>query len=99
MLFFAPWKRWTVLAVCLAGVILSLPNFISKPGWWPSFVPYYAMNLGLDLRGGSYLLLEVDMPAVVRERLNNVQDQVRSRMRAANIPISTSKRHRTARSP
>ena len=87
MLFFAPWKRWTVLAVCLAGVILSLPNFFSKPGWWPSFVPYYAMNLGLDLRGGSYLLLEVDMPAVVRERLNNVQDQVRSRMRAANIPI------------
>ncbi|MBL8807753.1 MAG: protein translocase subunit SecD [Rhodospirillales bacterium] len=83
MLFFARWKVWTILAICLAGVVLSVPNVLPRPAWWP-----YAMNLGLDLRGGSYLLLEVDMPAVVRERIVTIQDQVRTRMRAANIQIT-----------
>jgi protein-export membrane protein SecD len=87
MLFFARWKIWSIVGLCLAGVILSLPNVIPRPSWWPESVPYAAMNLGLDLRGGSYLLLEVDMPAVVRERLVNIQDQVRTRMRAGNIAI------------
>lgn len=83
MLFFARWKIWSIIAVCLAGVVLSVPNVLPRPAWWP-----YAMNLGLDLRGGSYLLLEVDMPAVVRERIATIQDQVRTRMRAANIQIT-----------
>jgi preprotein translocase subunit SecD len=88
MLFFSTWKKWTIVAICAAGVLMSLPNFFAKPGWWPGFVPYTAMNLGLDLRGGSYLLLEVDMQTVVRERLNSIQDQVRARMRQANIQIA-----------
>ncbi len=82
MLFFSRWKIWSILAICLAGILLSVPNVMPRPDWWP-----YAMNLGLDLRGGSYLLLEVDMPAVVRERIATIQDQVRTRMRAANIQI------------
>jgi len=82
MLFFSRWKIWSIIAVCAAGVFLSVPNVVQRPDWWP-----YAMNLGLDLRGGSYLLLEVDMPAVVRDRIATIQDQVRTRMRAANIPI------------
>jgi preprotein translocase subunit SecD len=82
MLFFSRWKIWSIIAVCLAGELLSVPNVAPRPDWWP-----YAMNLGLDLRGGSYLLLEVDMPAVVRDRIATIQDQVRTRMRAANIQI------------
>ncbi|MBL8832901.1 MAG: protein translocase subunit SecD [Rhodospirillales bacterium] len=82
MLFFSRWKIWSILAVCVAGILISVPNVTPRPDWWP-----YAMNLGLDLRGGSYLLLEVDMPAVVRERIATIQDQVRTRMRAANIQI------------
>jgi SecD/SecF fusion protein len=82
MLFFSRWKIWSILTICVAGVLLSVPNVVQRPDWWP-----YAMNLGLDLRGGSYLLLEVDMPAVVRDRIATIQDQVRTRMRAANIPI------------
>ncbi|MFN7191500.1 MAG: protein translocase subunit SecD, partial [Rhodospirillales bacterium] len=54
MLFFARWKIWSIVGLCLTGVILSLPNVIPRPSWWPESVPYAAMNLGLDLRGGSY---------------------------------------------
>ncbi|MFC7543375.1 hypothetical protein ACFQU2_33280 [Siccirubricoccus deserti] len=44
-----------------------------------------AILLGLDLRGGSYLLLEVDMNAVVRERLESLADAARTRLRQQNI--------------
>ena len=68
MLLFQPWKIILVVVVCLAGLILALPNLISResaeglPGWLPS----QQISLGLDLQGGSHLLLEVDTAAVIR---------------------------------
>ncbi len=82
MMYFARWKTASILAVCLLGVLLCLPNLFPKselPGWARQF------SLGLDLRGGSYLLLEVDMSAVVRERLESLADGARTRLRGANI--------------
>ncbi|MEI6557847.1 MAG: protein translocase subunit SecD [Rhodospirillaceae bacterium] len=87
MLFFARWKVYTIIGVCLVGLILTLPNFFSRDlmNGLPAWLPHRQIHLGLDLRGGSYLLLEVDMPAVVKERLNTLQDGVRSQFRTANI--------------
>jgi preprotein translocase subunit SecD len=82
MMFFARWKTAAILAVCLLGILLCLPNLFPKaelPGWARQF------SLGLDLRGGSYLLLEVDMNAVVRERLESLADAARTRLRQQNI--------------
>ncbi|GGC50196.1 protein translocase subunit SecDF [Siccirubricoccus deserti] len=82
MMFFARWKTTAILAVCLLGILLCLPNLFPKaelPGWARQF------SLGLDLRGGSYLLLEVDMNAVVRERLESLADAARTRLRQQNI--------------
>ncbi len=82
MMFFARWKQAAILAVCALGVLLCLPNLLPRgaaPSWARQF------SLGLDLRGGSYLLLEVDMAAVVRERLEGMADGARTRLRAANI--------------
>ena len=47
------------------------------------------MHLGLDLRGGSYLLLEVDMKAVVKERLDSMVDGVRQALRPGAIFYQT----------
>ena len=47
------------------------------------------MHLGLDLRGGSYLLLEVDMKAVVKERLDSMLDAVRQALRPGGIFYQT----------
>ena len=56
-------------AVCFAGLALAFPNLLSERTResLPSWLPHKAVNLGLDLRGGSYLLLEVDhdTPATV----------------------------------
>jgi SecD/SecF fusion protein len=82
MMYFARWKTAAILAVVLLGALLCLPNLFPKSSL-PSWARTY--SLGLDLRGGSYLLLEVDMGAVVRERLEGLADGARTRLRAANI--------------
>src|SRR5207253_2494517 len=87
MLYFASWKIALLSAICALGALLSLPNLFS-PSWLaglPNFVPHKQVALGLDLRGGSYLLLQVDVAAAQHERLNSLTDNVRNALRDANI--------------
>ncbi len=84
MLYFARWKVAAILGVILLGVLLTLPNVLPRSAI-PSWLPARTISLGLDLRGGSYLLLEVDLKAVVRERLEGLADGARTRLRQANI--------------
>ncbi len=73
MMYFSRLKTWLVLGTCIIGVLLALPNLLpaSVGGGFPT------IHLGLDLRGGSYLLLEVDMGTVVKERLDSLADEAR----------------------
>ena len=82
MMYFSRLKTIAILAVVLVGMLLALPNLFPRsalPDWARTF------SLGLDLRGGSYLLLEVDLDAVVRERLESLADSARTRLRGADI--------------
>ncbi len=87
MLRFEPWKIILIALVSLAGFIYTAPNFFSEeqladlPGW----VPQRQIVLGLDLQGGSYLLLEVDTAAVRTERLENLRADVRSTLRDGEL--------------
>ncbi len=87
MLRFSPWKITLIALVSLAGFIYTAPNFLSAetledlPGW----VPQRQIVLGLDLQGGSYLLLEVETGAVQRERLETIVDDVRQTLREKRI--------------
>ncbi len=84
MLFFARWKIWTINAVCAAGILLSIPAFIPRAQLaLPDWVPWRSVNLGLDLRGGSHLLVEVDIRAVLAERLRALDDSARGKLRGA----------------
>jgi preprotein translocase subunit SecD len=87
MLYFANWKILLICVVCALGVLLSAPNLFSPGflGQLPDFVPHKQVALGLDLRGGSYLLLEVDVAAAERDRLNSIIDNVRNALLGANI--------------
>lgn len=85
--------RWKVLLVAVAAVfalLFTLPNLLPAsalrglPGWLPS----QKLNLGLDLQGGSYLLLEVDTEALRRERVSNLVEEVRSNLREADVPFT-----------
>jgi preprotein translocase subunit SecD len=87
MLHFQTWKIALVLIVCAFGVIFSAPNLVpaSTLAKLPGFVPKQQVSLGLDLRGGSHLLLEVDFGTALKERLNNVIDSARTALRNARI--------------
>src|SRR5712672_4437170 len=87
MLYFASWKIALICAVCALGVLLSIPNLFSPSflAQLPSWLPHKQVALGLDLRGGSYLLLQVDVAAAQRERLNALTDNVRNALRDVNI--------------
>ncbi len=87
MLYFENWKITLICAVCALGVLLSLPNLFSPSflARLPSWLPHKQVALGLDLRGGSYLLLQVDVAAAQRDRLNALVDNVRNALRDGNI--------------
>jgi preprotein translocase subunit SecD len=87
MLYFANWKILLICAACALGVILSIPNLFTAAqlAHLPRFIPHKQVALGLDLRGGSYLLLEVDVAAAQRDRLNTIIDSVRNALRDAKI--------------
>jgi preprotein translocase subunit SecD len=87
LVYFAKWKVVLVLAVCAAGVVFAAPNLLSAPDAesLPSWLPNKQINLGLDLQGGSHLLLEVETGAVIRERLEALVDSMRIELRRAKI--------------
>ena len=84
---FPKWKVILILIVCLIGSIFAFPNFLSDqslrslPNWFPKQV----MNLGLDLKGGSHLLLEVDFPSYFKEQLEMLRENVRAELKKAKI--------------
>jgi preprotein translocase subunit SecD len=82
MMYFSRLKSALVLATCLIGALLCVPNLLPAPASW---MPWRTIHLGLDLRGGSYLLLEVDMATVIKERLDSLVDGARTALRTAKI--------------
>ena len=79
------WKKLFVVIICLFAVYVTLPNFTNTTSW-----PIYGkdqkkLNLGLDLRGGSHLLLEVDFQQYLKEQYRAQLDSVRKTLRAEKI--------------
>jgi preprotein translocase subunit SecD len=87
MLFFEKWKVILILLVCALGVVYAVPSFTPREtvAGLPSWAPHKQIPLGLDLQGGSHLLVEVDVNTVIRERLNGLVDEVRSALRRINV--------------
>ncbi|MEM7058726.1 MAG: protein translocase subunit SecD [Pseudomonadota bacterium] len=130
MLYFAPWKKFLVLAICLAGIIFTIPNlfystadnasraikaieaerYAEAPQFqnrspeelerlklpsvetlteqadaWPSWLPPNVINLGLDLRGGVHLLVEVKVEEVFAERYTNLRSDIFNELRQERI--------------
>jgi preprotein translocase subunit SecD len=87
MVHIPKWQVVLVLALLLCGLALAAPNLVSRkaaeniPGW----LPHKQISLGLDLRGGSYLLLEAQLESVEQEHFGNLADSLRRELRKAKI--------------
>src|ERR1700733_9545892 len=86
MLYFTRWKALAIILTALVVCLCAVPNFFpeAKVKTWPVWAQR-RLVLGLDLQGGSYLLLEVDSNYVKKEKLDQVRDDARRVLREAKI--------------
>jgi preprotein translocase subunit SecD len=89
MLDFPRWKVWGVTLLCLLGILFAIPSMLPKEQFalWPSFLPREQINLGLDLAGGSHLLLEADTSDVANQRLEQMEETIRVGARREATPL------------
>lgn len=89
MLDFPRWRVWMLNILIALGFLLAIPSLLPQsvrdkvPGW----VPMPTINLGLDLAGGSHILLEADRTELQATRLEALEDSVRNAMRRAEPKI------------
>ena len=89
MIHLSRWKVVLLVLSLLFGLFFAYPNVLSPaqrealPGW----LPKSGLNLGLDLQGGSYLLLEVDVPAMREKRLGNLGEDARTALAEARVGV------------
>src|SRR6266513_970018 len=86
MLYFTRWKALAIILTALVVCLCAVPNFFPEATvkTWPAWAQR-RLVLGLDLQGGSYLLLEVDSNYVKKEKLDQVRDDARRVLREAKI--------------
>jgi preprotein translocase subunit SecD len=86
MLYFTRWKALAIILTALVVCLCAVPNFFPEATvkTWPAFAQR-RLVLGLDLQGGSYLLLEVDANAVKKDKLDALRDDVRRVLRDNKI--------------
>ncbi len=89
MLFFTRWKAAAILVTALVVCLFAVPNFFpeSVVQHWPNWAQRHIV-LGLDLQGGSSLLLEVDTNSVRKERLQALDEDVLRVLREARVPFT-----------
>lgn len=88
MLQFPPWKIGLIWLVVFIGVLYAAPNVTGHFSQWvslPTWAPGKPVNLGLDLRGGAHILVQVRTDDVLRERLNGTAEALRVEMRNQRV--------------
>ncbi|MBP2549094.1 SecD/SecF fusion protein [Neorhizobium galegae] len=87
MLYFSRWKTLFIWFVIAVSLLIAAPNMFSSeqlaklPGWFPT----KKVTLGLDLQGGSHIMLKIERGDIVKERLETIVGDVRNVLREANV--------------
>ncbi|MBQ8651321.1 MAG: protein translocase subunit SecD [Alphaproteobacteria bacterium] len=79
----------TTLSICLIGLMFAIPSLVNQSTYdrLPTFLQH-TVNLGLELKGGSHIQLEVDLKTVQKERQESITDEARKQLRKQNIKYS-----------
>ena len=91
----SPWLVTTYLVIIFLGFLVALPNVVSQSTLdrLPIWLPHSRVSLGLDLRGGSHLVLEVDRPDLINERVQSLLQESRRVLRDKNIVTTAIRRN------
>jgi protein-export membrane protein SecD len=84
------WTRLVTLIIVVGGILIALPNALNDNirAKFPKWLPSQTVNLGLDLQGGSYLLLQVDFDQVTKDKAEAMMGDIRASLRKAHIPLT-----------
>jgi preprotein translocase subunit SecD len=87
MLNLLRWQAIVIIVVTAFAALFALPNVLpeSVDNLLPKWYSQNRINLGLDLRGGAYFLLEADLGSVMNERASNVADSLRIELRKNQV--------------
>lgn len=90
MLDFPRWRVWMLTLLMAFGVLLAIPSIVPSTytDKLPEFFPSAKINLGLDLAGGSHILLEADTSQLAQTRLESLEDGVRGALRRTDPRVS-----------
>ena len=91
MLEFPRWKVIWLWAITLVAAAAAIPSIVSTMGFaLPAGIYAPRVNLGLDLAGGSHILLEADPSQVRQQRIEGMDESVRGKLKQANPDIRIS---------
>jgi preprotein translocase subunit SecD len=87
------WRGILVLVVFAIALVYLTPS-ISKtlPPWWPNILPQEKIHLGLDLKGGMHLILEVQAQKAVESHLERMVEDIKFALRKSKIRYQELKR-------
>ena len=87
MLHVSGWTKWLTLIVITVGILVALPNALNDRmlARMPSWLPHSRVNYGLDLQGGSSLLLQVDVPEAQKFKSESMMNDIGTALRKAKI--------------
>ena len=87
MLYFSKTKVLLIFLAIFFASFFALPNIFNQNqlNSFPTFIPNQKVNLGLDLQGGSHLLLEVDTNEIIKERIETLSFDLRKLLKKNNI--------------
>jgi protein-export membrane protein SecD len=87
MLQVSNWVRIVVGLILIFGIAIALPNALPENvrNSLPSWMPKNTVSLGLDLQGGSYVLLEVQLDQVMKDQLDSTVGDIRRALRKQHI--------------
>ena len=84
MLIFSKLKIFLISSLCLLAIYFALPTFllnnknITQNSYLKSIIPSNKVNLGLDLQGGSQLLLEIDVESYLSDQIELLKEEIKN---------------------
>ncbi|MDR1332993.1 MAG: protein translocase subunit SecD [Holosporales bacterium] len=89
MLVVSRFRCVCTIVICLVGLLFAIPSFVNQSIFekLPAFLQH-TVSLGLELRGGSHIQLEVDLKSVEKERQESIVDETRKQLRKQYIKYS-----------
>ncbi|MBP1687790.1 MAG: secD [Deltaproteobacteria bacterium] len=91
------YRALLILGLTVVAIVYLLPTFVSDlPDFWKNYLPSQRIHLGLDLQGGTHLVMTVDVQKALENYLDHQIDEIKRELRDAKIGLTGVERKNTS---